>query len=287
MTHHLIITADDYGMCAPVNTAIEECLEAGSMHATCVMTNMPLWREATQLRQRFPGASIGLHWTLTQGEPVLPAEKIPSLIDSTGQFWSFATLRKRVLRQQIKGAEVRAELIAQYVRFFEVACTPDFWNTHENIHVTPGLFRLFVDVGRELQIRAMRCQRRLTAPNSGSPERYALTHPLYWMKGQVIANWSAQAERMGMHMPDGAIHTPGYRAGEERIEDAIKRVHWSKVRQAAELIIHPATSVDAQLFGNLTESRLRDYQVFRDPGLQERLRNAGITPVGFEVLHDR
>ncbi|MDZ4720132.1 MAG: ChbG/HpnK family deacetylase [Roseiflexaceae bacterium] len=287
MTHQLIITADDYGMCAPVNTAIEDCLAAGAMRATCVMANMPLWRDAAQLRQRFPDASIGLHWTLTQGSPVLPAEKVPSLVDNTGNFRSFAALRSRALRQQVNLDEVQAELIAQYVRFFEVAGAPDFWNTHENIHVSPGLFGVFVRVGRELCIPVMRCQRRITAPSTGTPEGYVLRHPFYWLKGLVIAYWSARAERLGMLMPDGAIHTPGYRAGETRIEDALKRVPWAKIQRAAELIIHPATMVDRELFGNVTESRVRDYQVFRDPGLKDRLLKAGVNPVGFEVLHGK
>src|SRR5262245_21309223 len=41
MHRKLIITADDYGMCEPVNQAIEECLAVGTVRATCVMTNMP------------------------------------------------------------------------------------------------------------------------------------------------------------------------------------------------------------------------------------------------------
>jgi hypothetical protein len=285
MAYNLIITADDYGMCESVNRAIEDCLAAGAMRATCVMTNMPLWREAAALRQRFPEASIGLHWTLTQGEPVLPADKVPSLVNRQGQFFSFWELRQRLIKRTVNIGEVRAELLAQYVRFFEVAGAPDFWNTHENIHISPGLFDVCVAAGQELRIPLMRCQRRITVPMSETPERYHLRHPLYWLKGQVIAQWSARAERRGMRMPDGAIHTPGYRSGETSVETAMGRVRWKSIRRAAELIIHPATRVEPELFGNLTDSRVRDYQIFRDPGLKDRLRGAGIEPVGFEVLN--
>ena len=41
MSQRLIITADDYGLCEQVNQAIEECLSAGTVRATCVMANMP------------------------------------------------------------------------------------------------------------------------------------------------------------------------------------------------------------------------------------------------------
>ncbi|GAB4114783.1 MAG: ChbG/HpnK family deacetylase [Roseiflexaceae bacterium] len=287
MPNYVIITADDYGMCESVNQAIEACLEAGAMRATCVMTNMPLWRETARLRQRFPQASIGLHWTLTLVTPVLPAEAVPSLVDQQGHFFSFAQLRQKIMRREVKVAEIEAELTAQFVRFRDTAGMPDFWNTHENIHVTPGLFGVCVDLGQKLGIKAMRCQRRVTIPKSGSALMFNLRHPFYWLKGVVIDRWSSAAERRGMHMPDGAIHTPGFRDGDSDIADALRRAPWRHVRRAAELIIHPATRLEPELFGNLTESRLRDYRVFSDPALKDRLIAAGMQPAGFEVLYGR
>lgn len=40
MSHKLIITADDYGMCQSVNRAIDECIKAKVVLSTNVMTNM-------------------------------------------------------------------------------------------------------------------------------------------------------------------------------------------------------------------------------------------------------
>lgn len=56
------------------------------------------------------------------------------------------------------------------------------------------------------------------------------------------------------------------------------------MEKAVELIIHPATEVREQLFGTLTESRVVEYQIFKNPQLAERLRRNGVEPVGFEVL---
>jgi predicted glycoside hydrolase/deacetylase ChbG (UPF0249 family) len=42
LTRRVIVTADDYGMCDSVNQAIEACLHAGTVRATCVMINMPV-----------------------------------------------------------------------------------------------------------------------------------------------------------------------------------------------------------------------------------------------------
>ncbi|WP_298815795.1 carbohydrate deacetylase [Chloroflexus sp.] len=283
MTHQLIITADDYGMCPEVNRAIEECLAAGALRATCVMTNMTDYADAAQLRWHVPQASIGIHWTLTLGVPAAAPTQVPDLLAANGQFWPAPEFRRRWLARRIAPEQVRTELQVQYERFVAVAGQPDFWNTHQNVHVLPGLFPLVVEVARQLGIPAMRSHRRITAPRHGSPLRYHLTHPIYWLKGQIIARWVATAAQQGMRMPAGVVSTPGYGPGKAAIDRIIPRVPWPPANPV-ELVIHPATRVLPELFGGLTESRLREYEVFRDPTLVERLAVSGVQVVGFEVL---
>jgi predicted glycoside hydrolase/deacetylase ChbG (UPF0249 family) len=286
MTRHLIVTADDYGMCDAVNEAIDDCLSAGALHATCVMVNMPACRSAATLRKRFPHASLGIHWTLTQGRPILPAAQIGSLVTEDGAFHSALELRHRWFTRRVKLDELAAELRAQHGRFCELAGAPDFWNTHQNSHVLPGLFGAFVAVGQALGIPAMRCHRRFDIRPNGSPESYNLRHPLYWLKGRVIARWSRQAEARGVLLPDGRIYTPGYGAGRARIEEIVDRVPWASVRRAVEIVIHPATRVDEGLFGTLTESRVLEYKMWKDRGLVKRLHDHGVEAVGFEILRN-
>jgi Uncharacterized protein conserved in bacteria, COG3394 len=282
-THQLIITADDYGMCPEVNRAIEECLAAGALRATCVMTNMSAYTDLIRLRHDFPQVSIGIHWTLTLGMPAAPPSHVADLVAPNGQFWSAPEFRRRWLTRHISPDHIRLELQTQYERFVALAGQPAFWNTHQNVHVLPGLFELIVDLARQLGIAAMRSHRRITAPRRGSALQYYLRNPLYWLKGQVIAHWATTAARKGMRMPAGVVSTPGYGPGKAAIEQIVLRVPWPK-NAPAELVIHPATGVVTDLFGSLTESRVREYEVFRDPELVRRLRAIGVHPVGFEVL---
>jgi chitin disaccharide deacetylase len=279
----LIITGDDYGLCAAVNDAIEECLAAGAMGATCVMTNMPSCAPAAGLRSKFPLSSIGLHWNLTQGEPLLSAAAVPTLVGADGRF--AGSLRRRWWARQLNFAEMRAELVVQYERFRLLAGKPDFWNTHQNVHVYPGLFQFFVDLGNELNIPAMRSHERITLPLRSSVTRYHLRHPAYWVKGQVIHLWSMKARAKGMLMPDGRLYLPGYEAGQYALTSVLGRVNWREVSTAVELVIHPAKALDAPLFGSLMESRLREYEMFREPCLAGKLERAGVRLVGFDALH--
>ena len=71
----IIITADDYGMSKGVNEAIDAGIEAGLITSTNVMTNMEYYKEAKKLREK--DVSVGIHWTISAGYPVLNPSEIP------------------------------------------------------------------------------------------------------------------------------------------------------------------------------------------------------------------
>jgi predicted glycoside hydrolase/deacetylase ChbG (UPF0249 family) len=280
----LIITADDYGLCDSINQAIEECLAAGTVRATCVMANMDAHRAAESLRRKFPHSSLGIHWNVTQGRPVAPAERVPSLLNGDGSFLTPSELRRRWWSGRLKLNELEAELRAQFERLTEIMGPVNFWNTHENIHLRPGLFQAFVNIGRVLKIPATRCYRRLTVPQGTSELRYRLGHPQFWVKGKIVAWWSSRAEMAGTMMPDAKVYAPGYREPETMLEEVIRRLPWNEVKTAAEIVIHPATAIDEALFGNLTESRLLEYHMFKCSDLLHELHRKGIEPVGFDAI---
>lgn len=286
VNRRLIVTADDYGLCDSVNRAIEACLEAGTIRATCVMTNMPAYHSAAQLRNRFPGMSVGIHWTMTQGPSVLSASEIPSLVDADGKFYPRAQFRRKWLANEVNIEELKAELRAQFQRLHELAGLPDFWNTHQDIHMLPGLFKTCVSLGLALGIPAMRSHRRIMVFRHTSPTLHYLRHPLFWVKGLVITQWSQRAEAQGMHMPDGKVYLGDYEMSRADIEEAVGRLPWESIHQAAELIIHPTVEIDEGLMPNLREARIREYQVFADHGLVAGLSNRGIEIASYGSLDD-
>lgn len=284
MLFKLIITADDYGMCDSVNHAIESCLSAGAMKATCVMTNMPRYRAAAYLREKYPDASIGLHWNLTQGNPVLPTSKVRTLTRPDGSFYPLPLLRQKILSKRIDRSELLAELVAQYDRFCELAGPPDFWNTHENVHIWPFLFQFMTRVGVELQIPAMRNNSRILVSKRKKPITHNLRHPNYWVKGFIIAFWSARVRQHGVRMPDGLLHLDGYGIGRASLERALSHFPSSVDGKTVECVIHPAISIESRLFGKLTQSRREEYEVFSDAALAKRLASFGVKTASFYDL---
>lgn len=270
----LIITADDYGMSRAVNDAIDAGIEAGLITSTNVMTNMPLYQEAVKLKHK-PGVSVGIHWVLACGKPVLPAQEIPSLVAPDGAFYPYPEFRKRLRKGQISFDDIRKELIAQYNLYYEVMGQPDYWNTHQNTHVDFGIYRLFVDVASELGIQKMRSHQRIYV--KGSDDSHKM--PLLWrlaepLKSRMLDVWQHNAHKKGVASPDGLIvclnkediNNPAY---------LFKSIAW-KNKQVGEYVIHPATENDSPYFGKIVEQRIKEYKLFSSAQTKEIINEAGI-----------
>jgi hypothetical protein len=124
-----------------------------------------------------------------------------------------------------------------------------------------------------------------TIPHLTTAGRYQISNPFYWLKGEIVAHWSRRADKRQVRMPDGRLYMPGYEGvSVTYLEDIVDRLPWEGIRRAVEVVVHPATCVEEGLFGTLTESRVREYEVLRDSGLTDRLRRRGIVTAGFEAV---
>ena len=275
----LIITADDYGMSRAVNDAIDAGIEAGLITSTNVMTNMPFYKDAKKLKENI-NVSVGIHWVLSCGKPVLPPSDIPSLVTQNGEFYSYPEFRSRLRKKLISFEDIKKELLAQYNLYYELMGQPDYWNTHQNTHVDFGIYRLFVDIAAELGINKMRSHQRLYVKPSDNSARM----PLKWrliepFKSKLIGCWQHNAHRKGIASPNGVvvclnkndINQPDY---------LFSNIEW-KNNSLAEYVIHPATANDSPYFGKIVDQRIAEYKMFTSNHVKEIIKNAGIELVTY------
>ena len=272
----IVITADDYGMSKGVNDAIDEGIAVGLITSTNVMTNMDFYRDAIKLRKT--SASIGIHWTLSAGRPVCAPKEIPTLVDSNGMFFSYAEFRKRYRRRQISDKDIERELRAQYLRFVEVCGEPDYWNTHQNVHVDFRIFKLFVKIASELHIPKMRSHQRVYIPSSDGRSslswKWRLLEPI---KRCILRKWMKYARRYKMKSP----HALTVAMKNEDLKDI--RYCFSNLSvdsdQIVEHVIHPSTALDSPYFGSIGATRIREYEQFTS-----ELHRTFLEEIGFEVV---
>ncbi len=130
MAKRLIVNADDLGMSVGVNRGIVEAHRHGIVTSTTAMVNRPAAEDGFErVRREAPELGVGLHVNLTYGRPVLPPDRIPSLVRSDGSFVSVT--RGLGLPYTWARDEVEAEVEAQFDRFVRLAGgLPDHLDSH-------------------------------------------------------------------------------------------------------------------------------------------------------------
>lgn len=278
----LIITADDYGMSRAVNDAIDAGIKAGLITSTNVMTNMPLYKEAVKLKEN-PNISVGLHWVLACGKPVLSREEISTLVAENGEFYPYPEFRSRLRKKQISFDEIKKELVAQYNLYFDLMGQPDYWNTHQNTHVDFGIYRLFVDTAAELGIYKMRSHQRIYVQGSDNSKKM----PLLWrlaepIKSKMLDTWQHNAHKKGISSPDGLIVCLNS-ADVNKPEYLFKQIDW-KDKRIGEYVIHPATENDSPYFGKIVDQRIHEYQQFTSDLQRKIFLDCGFDLVNYNQI---
>ena len=149
MAKYLIVNADDFNLTAGVTRGILDGHRSGIITSTTVMVNLPGLADAWDLVRDVPSLGLGVHVNLTMGAPVLPADRVPSLVDGGGRF-----VRDRDRLGEVGApTEIRDEAAAQANRFVEVfGFPPTHMDTHYHMHRLPRVLAAVLDVAAELRI---------------------------------------------------------------------------------------------------------------------------------------
>ncbi|MGD2048914.1 MAG: ChbG/HpnK family deacetylase [Chloroflexota bacterium] len=135
----VIINGDDFGMSPGVNQAIIKLHRQGRMNSTSIMTNMPWSEEALHYAQSAATLQVGIHLNLSTGEPILPPDRVPSLVTPEGEFHDMSAFLSRLLAGRIQRSELILELEAQFETFLDHSIQPVHIDSHMHFHAVPTL----------------------------------------------------------------------------------------------------------------------------------------------------
>jgi hopanoid biosynthesis associated protein HpnK len=156
--NHLIINADDFGLTAGVNRAILELHKAGVLTSTTLMAKAAATEEAIEMARSTPSLGVGCHVVLVDGEPVLPARELPTLVDPrTGRFLpALGPFLQRLFTGRICSSEIEAEAAAQIALLQSKGVALTHIDTHKHAHMFPGVLRPALLAANAAGIRAVR-----------------------------------------------------------------------------------------------------------------------------------
>jgi len=284
----LIVNADGFGFTFGNNRAILEVLEHGFIRSVSVNVTWPAVREVPTLRAHFPHVSIGVHLNLSVGPSILPADEIPTLVGSKGEFHGpdFPRLaRSGVLSVE----EMKKELRAQVRVLRELGVPITHWDSHQGRHLYPGFFEAALSVARGEGILATRTHCYYLIVPEGSrlwaQLRYYGDHPRQVMTHAAAAWRMRIARKAGMRMPDRRLVMAPLGADAVYRQDCWQRLLGSLPEGLNFIECHPGyIDEDLKKYSNWLEPRQRERELFSDPEWLSRAEAAGVQVVDYHVL---
>jgi len=284
MSKRLIINADDYGRTAGVVEGILRAHQQGIVTSTTAMMNMPGIEAALRRAQSYPDLGLGVHLVFSAWRPLLPPDRIPSLVDDDGAFLNQKVLWARA--EAIDLHELRAELTAQVERFRALmGHPPDHLDCHHFVHSHPLFFALYVELaaGCDLPIRT-------PFPPEEALGQAAATVPL--IEGLPLSKVRDMMRRDRQLVQARGVRHPDHFVGSFYGEKAVTLENLLAILEnlrdgTTELMCHPGLA-DEQLLAQSIYGRPREkeLELLCHPRVRDKLDELGIELVNFGALRD-
>jgi predicted glycoside hydrolase/deacetylase ChbG (UPF0249 family) len=201
----VIVTADDFGLCEPVNLGVAAAFDQGVLTGASLLPTGHAFEHAVSLARGRPDLDLGVHLALTQTSPLSPAEDVVSLLDDRGRFLpTWSAFLRRYLRGGVRRSHVEAELRAQIARVRQAGLPVSCLDGHQHLHLLPGLLPVVARLAQEFNIGALRCPRQSRGRDARSgPASGRLRRRLEEMALRAACRWGARlVTAHGLLLPD-------------------------------------------------------------------------------------
>ncbi|HEX3844631.1 MAG TPA: hopanoid biosynthesis-associated protein HpnK [Steroidobacteraceae bacterium] len=278
----LIVTADDFGLHAAVNSAVAQAAREGVLTAASLMVGAPAAADAVRIARGLPDLSVGLHLVLADGWSVLPQRSIPALVDSQGRFGnSMVRDGVRFFALPAVRRQLEAEIRAQFQAFAGTGLPLDHVNAHKHFHLHPTLLEMLLRIGGEFGVPGVRLPRepawvaRRTGGTIAGPAVAGLLSPwLAIMRRRLRAAHMAHNDYLFGLSASGAMN-------EARLLEILGKLPDG----VTEIYLHPAVESGAAIAASMSGYRHADeLAALLSPRVRAALAASGAQTGGFRRL---
>lgn len=246
---YLLVNADDFGFSPGVNKGILQAHRQGLVTSTTVMVNLPAAALIIPALANNVNLGAGVHLNTTYGSPLLPVERVPSLVNSEGRF-----LRPEAGYGKVNPEEIAAEWQAQIDLFRSWGLKPSHLDSHHHVHTWP-----------ELREKAA-----VFAESLGVPLRFTDSETR-----EVLVN-------RGVPVTERFI---GDFYGEEATPGRMMEILRSLEPGVTELMCHPAiVDPDLEKFSSYTWPRNAELAALTNPEALDLAKELGIKLINYRQL---
>ena len=188
----LVVNADDFGLSSGINRGIESALHRGILRSASLMPNGAAFDDAVRIAQANPGLGVGIHLSLVDERCLSPIDKVRGLAGEDGSLPpSYGAFVKAYMMRRFGEKQLRCEIKNQVARVLDAGIKPTHIDSHQHLHMLPGLFDIVLETARNAGIRVMRVPMECSGPGpSALSPRGAQTRVL-----SMLSSWNTRRLR--------------------------------------------------------------------------------------------
>jgi predicted glycoside hydrolase/deacetylase ChbG (UPF0249 family) len=287
------VNADDFGMTCGINLAIVEGCQTGVITSTTLMATARGFDDAIARANALkPAVSVGCHVILLDGVPVLPLDRVASLLQhAPGAAAEFRVklndFAVAALLGKLRPAEVEAEAAAQFQRIRGAGIDLSHFDCHKHAHMFPAVLPPLLRAANDCGVRAVRNPFGRLLP---LPIGRIVSHPGLWRRVAELgvlrsfsANFRREVARHGLRTPDGSVGV--LETGTLDLESFLVIV--SALPEGTwEFVCHPGYNDDelGKVRTRLRQSRETELAILTSSAARDALRRRGIELISYREL---
>jgi hopanoid biosynthesis associated protein HpnK len=283
----LIINADDFGLTAGVNRAIEEAHQRGVVTSATMMANAGALEDAVA-RVRNARLSVGCHVVLIDGAPLLSPLNVSSLLVNAAHFHDrWLGFANRALRNRFDEDQIAAEVEAQIRRIQQTGLTVTHVDSHKHVHLLPPVLAPMLQAAKACGVRAVR---NPFVPLKPLALAHLMRRPRLWTRYtevKLLRRFSAEFRKTvadaGMFTTDGTFGIVATGALDEQLFTAIVG---SLPEGTWEMVCHPGYWDDdlRHVRTRLRESREQELRMLTSATARRATEAAGVELISYADL---
>lgn len=157
----IIVNADDLGISDPVNEAIFQGMQRGTITSATMLSNGPAVGAAAHKLHLFPSCSFGVHLNLTEFEPLCPGSyaDLASILDENRCFNGNSIREVKISRAMLRA--IFREWCSQIENLMRLGVEPSHLDAHHHVHTIPQLLPVLAALRRRYKIHKVRISRNM------------------------------------------------------------------------------------------------------------------------------
>ena len=285
---NLIVNADGFGFSEGCNRGIFDTIENGIISSVSVNMNFKSSEETLRLQELYPNISIGVHLNPIVGPPVSPLDTVRSLLNpDTNEFWGGKEFTRRLTFRKIKLKELKLELENQLKKALDMGTKVTHIDSHQNRHLHPFYFKVFLNVGIRFGIKKMRTHNYYLFASKGRSEVYRFYRKNPWrlMVHTINRINMNRASRLGFNMADRSLVFTLLEKGTKSILENWIFVLSNLPEGTSEVYNHPAYPDETLLkYASYVSERELERNLLQEQILKDIIENKNIKLISFKEL---